>query len=196
MKNVPYLILFLILIIIGCQTESYFIGEPDPQEAKIVADIGSKVSQQLLDTLKMTLTKTIKDKGPVEAIKVCQIEALPMTAAISKLADHDIEIKRTSLRIRNPKNSPNRAENLALNKFEQNKEAPEYYIHKITEENETYFYFYQPLKTAGLCLMCHGNPETMDSGILNTLRKLYPQDQAIGYEVGDSRGLIRVKVKI
>ena len=43
---------------------------------------------------------------------------------------------------------------------------------------------------AGLCLACHG--EQLDSVVKARLETLYPDDQALGYRVGDIRGAFTI----
>ena len=46
------------------------------------------------------------------------------------------------------------------------------------------------IPTAQLCLACHG--ENIDSITRTRLEKLYPDDQAAGYKVGDIRGAFSI----
>jgi len=156
-KNYLPIMLFIIgLILVSCRSESYFIGEPNEEEARKISAIGSQFTKQLLDTLKTTLKTTFEEKGAVEAIKICRIEALPMAIVIAKSSEFDVEIKRTSKKVRNLGNLPDKPEQMALKKYEeyikQNQSIPEFYIHKVTEDETVYYNYYQPLKAAKLCI--------------------------------------------
>ena len=111
-----------------------------------------------------------------------------------------MEIKRISSKVRNQGNLPDKAEIMALNKyeklFEQNQTIPDYYIHKVIEEGKEYFDYYKPLNVAKPCLTCHGNPEVIDAEILKILKESYPNDKATGYKEGDFRGLVRIRVRL
>ena len=54
---------------------------------------------------------------------------------------------------------------------------------------------YYPILTGKMCLQCHGiknediNPETS-----SILKKLYPNDKAIGYKENDLRGLFKIEM--
>jgi len=197
-----FIIYFIVTIftLVSCKKESEIVSEPTTEEAAKVTEIGTNAAKQLLDTLKTTLVSTIKDKGAVEAIKVCQVEALPMTIAIAKSSDNDLEIKRITTKARNQGNMPDNIEAMALEKyetlFEQNQPLPEDYIQKVTKKDKVYFNYYKPLKVAKVCLTCHGNPEEMNTDILDVLNNTYPNDKATGYNEEDFRGLVRVKITL
>jgi hypothetical protein len=44
-----------------------------------------------------------------------------------------------------------------------------------------------------MCLICHGDKQTMAPSAAKILAERYPDDQARGYKEGDFRGLIRIK---
>ncbi|HIE59896.1 MAG TPA: DUF3365 domain-containing protein [Hydrogenothermaceae bacterium] len=161
-----------------------------------VIEIGENVSKKLLKTLKEELVKAIS-KSPYEAIEVCNKKALQLTKKVEEEVDHGIEIKRTSLKYRNPLNKPDKYEKEALIKFENTtKEGKnlKHLIQKVNENGKTYYRYYKPLKIQNVCLMCHGEPSKMDKQLLAKIKSLYPNDKATGYNLGDFRGVIRVSI--
>jgi hypothetical protein len=110
-----------------------------------------------------------------------------------------IEIKRTSLRFRNPKNAPDQYEREALKYFQtiylKTGKVSEALIQKINKNSSTHFRFYKPLTMKSLCLNCHGRSENIAPNITYQIKKLYPEDYAQGYQVDDFRGLVRVSIK-
>jgi hypothetical protein len=44
------------------------------------------------------------------------------------------------------------------------------------------------------CLNCHGKPENLAPEVKEMLAHLYPEDKAVGYELGDLRGAFSVHV--
>jgi hypothetical protein len=196
MKN--FLIIFSAILIIACESSDVKISEPSATESQEIKDIGDSLSQKLLVALKNELTTAIQEKGVVNAIQVCNIKALPITQEVANSKNIAIDIKRTTNKFRNPKNKPDTIEKVALNFYEnllqENKPIPEFYIQKISENEKHSFNYYKPLKTAGLCLLCHGDPNTMDASLKDVLNRLYPNDLATGYKDGDFRALLRIKV--
>jgi hypothetical protein len=55
--------------------------------------------------------------------------------------------------------------------------------------------FLRPIRVAQPCLACHGTPATYSPAVRGLLRERYPQDQAVGYQVGDLRGAISVRIQ-
>ena len=196
MKN--FILLFSLFILISCDSSKPTISEPTAEESEAIRAIGDSLSKKLLLALKTELTNAIQEKGVVNAIQVCNIKALPITKEVANSEDYAINIKRTTNKFRNPKNKPDTIEKVALDFYEnldqQNKELPAFYIQKIRQNEQQYFNYYKPLKTAGLCLLCHGDPKTMDESLKDVLNRLYPNDLATGYADGDFRALLRIKV--
>jgi len=161
-----------------------------------VVEIGEKVSMKLLKSLKAELMKALA-KGPYEAIETCNEKALKITKRVEQEVNHGIKIKRTSFKYRNTLNKPDEYEKDALKELERMfKEGknPKYLIQKVKEDGKTYYRYYKPLKVQSMCLMCHGDPKHMDKQLLSKIKQLYPEDKAIGYKVGDFRGVIRVSI--
>jgi hypothetical protein len=182
---------------IGCAEKGDQSVAPPDEEKKIV-QIGEEVSQKLLATLKGELVKAMKEKGPTEAVKVCSQKALVLTKQVEEEVDHGIKIKRTSFKFRNPANAPDEYEKQALRYFEETykkkKELPKYYIQKVQEDGKTYYRYYKPLVVAPVCLTCHGDEKSMNKSVLDEIKRIYPNDLARGYKVGDFRGVIRVSI--
>jgi hypothetical protein len=51
-----------------------------------------------------------------------------------------------------------------------------------------------PIKLQAQCLMCHGPAEKIPLEVKTQLAKLYPQDQATGFQEGDLRGWFWVEL--
>ena len=199
MKNLHFLfIIFIFTLISACQKFDVKISEASPEETKKIKAIGDTLSKQLLMALKEELSSAIQEKGVVNAIQVCNIKALPLTEQIAKRDKYTLDIKRTTNQFRNPTNKPNDIEKVALEKYESlvknEQPLPEFHIQKITDGNMQYFNYYKPIKTSGLCLLCHGDQKTMDGSLKDILNRLYPNDLAKGYKEGDFRALLRIKI--
>ncbi len=161
-----------------------------------VSQLGQKVSMTLLKRLKGELLKALQ-KGPYAAIDVCHTKALKITKQVEEQFNHGIKVKRTSLKYRNPKNKPDEVDKRILSYLEQlNKQGklPKELVTKVEENGKTYYRYYKPLKIKPMCLMCHGDPKQMDKKLLAKIRKYYPEDKAVGYKVGDLRGVVEVKI--
>jgi hypothetical protein len=197
-NKIGVLLLFSIMFWLFCQKSGNSVSKPTKSETEGIVKIGDTVVVQLMSNLKGELMKAIEEGGMVNAISVCKTKALELTSEVGRKVDPGIEIKRTTSNYRNPKNAPNDIEMAALQFFEEKVKAgetlPPYYVQKIPGEKKTTFYYYRPLEINELCLGCHGNPQAMDQNLVSKLQELYPDDKAVGYEEGDFRGVIRVKI--
>lgn len=193
-------VLILTLLLGSCIQSGTEISRPNESETVKVEEVGNYMASKLLVSLSKELSAAIKREGIIEATRFCNIKALPLTELLTIASEYPVEVKRTSLQYRNPLNAPDKFEKIALKHFtrvgKEGKELPAYYIQKINNEDETYYYFYRPLIMAGLCIQCHGNPSEMNPELVSMLNEKYPEDKALNYKDGDFRGLIRVKVEI
>lgn len=158
------------------------------QEELIIATIN-----KTMKNLKNSLQVALKDGYIVKALKMCSVEAQDLTVL------HNTEktsIKRISLKYRNPENKPTKQEELILKSFEKKLLAGANFndlVFKQTTTNykeETITYI-KAIPTKGVCLNCHGN--SIDKKVLRAIKKNYPDDKAIGYNLGEIRGAFVVR---
>lgn len=133
------------------------------------------------------LIGTIQKKGTLEALEFCNVKAVPLTDSMSTV--YNANIKRVSDKPRNINNKANKSELEFIKSFKttiSNKEEPQ----PIVIESQNMVNFYYPIITNDLCLKCHGKPDKeIQSNTLQTIKKLYPDDKAIGYGIGEVRGI-------
>jgi hypothetical protein len=167
------------------------IGEADLAAAK--AAVGD-----LAGRLKETLAAAIKEHGPVGAVTSCQTIAPPTERGVG--ADHQLTIKRTALKVRNPANVPDAFETRVLQQFQaQAKAGADPATLAAAEVVETaggrQLRFMKAIPMADQpCATCHGNDLKPD--VAARIRELYPQDQATGFVAGELRGAFSVTKKV
>jgi hypothetical protein len=131
--------------------------------------------------------------GPVNAVDFCSTSARELTAGVA--TEQGLDIKRTSMRYRNPANAPDQDETEALRYYEsalaQTGELPGPWVQKAGRDE---YRFYRPLLVAPPCLNCHGSADEIDPAVQAILDERYPDDLATDYAVGDFRGVVRVSV--
>ncbi|MEW5782363.1 MAG: Tll0287-like domain-containing protein [Pseudomonadota bacterium] len=159
------------------------------QEAR---GIPAKMVPKLLEVLQDEIDKS----GHAGAISVCREKAPEMAKNLS--AQLGWQIRRVSLKNRNPKAVPDAWERATLEDFERRLAAGEKPTGidkgEIVEENGQKFYRYmKALPTQDLCLNCHGTPERLAPGVAEKLKELYPGDKAVGYSSAQIRGAITAK---
>lgn len=144
-------------------------------------------------SLKGELQAAMKDGGPSNAISVCSVRA-PQIA--SELSDPERwSIARTSHKTRNPDNAPDDWEAKVLEEFRQRAMAGEGLERmekaEFVKSDEGHLYRYMKAIPVGkVCLTCHGSnvaPELKDQ-----IKAYYPEDQAIGFELGELRGAFTI----
>jgi hypothetical protein len=132
-------------------------------------------------------------KNLVNSIEFCHEKAIPLTTDFFKEHERVTEVKRTSLKIRNPANMPDAREQAVLNawaKMDSKKQKlPPFEMESVSENEIRY---YKPLRVEAMCLTCHGTPS---GELAAAIKKKYPDDKATGFKEGDLRGLIRVSLK-
>lgn len=176
------------------------------QEAELL-NRSQAAAKMLKSELKAALTQSLQSQGTVAALSVCK----NMAPAIAQkaAAEHQLAIRRVSLKTRNPAASPDsfEAEMLARWLAEQAKDPsaarPQSVQSVVTEVTETdgqhtgdqtVFRYMEPLYIDKGCLQCHGSQ--LQPEVQQGLNQLYPQDQATGYAEGDLRGAISVSITV
>lgn len=149
-------------------------------------------------SLKAELVSAMKDGGPVQALQVCNLQAIPITAKVS--AETGIQVCRTSLRVRNPKNMPDVWETQTLEAFTARKadgvagvDLEAWTIATDSDGHRTFRYM-KAIPTVGLCLKCHGSELAPE--VSAAVTELYPADLAVGYASGDVRGAFTVHLPL
>lgn len=153
-------------------------------------------AKSFMESLKSVLIKEIQTNGIVRAVSVCSDTAQVLTNnyGISK----GIYIKRVSFKNRNPLNVPDDFETKVLKMFEdqfgkdQLKSESEY-VEQI-EENGIYKVRYmKPIFVQPECLNCHGAEEQIAPQVKEVINKIYPDNKAKGYQMGELRGAVSIQ---
>ena len=167
-------------------------AQQDPELLTQARSIASEIPPKLLAVLQEEITKG----GPEEAMAVCREKAPQMAKAASEKTGWNI--RRVSLKNRNPNATPDALEKAALEEFAQRQAAGQApaTLEKgelITEGTVPTYRYIKALPTQTLCLSCHGNPDNFSPSFKAKLHSLYPHDKATGYAPGEIRGAITLK---
>ncbi len=159
------------------------------QEARTVA---SSIPPRLVGVLQQEI-----EKGGVEgAIGVCREKAPQMAKEASDKTGW--QIRRVSLKNRNPKAVPDAWEAAVLQDFDRRAAAGEdprqLERGEMVSDNGGYSYRYmKALPTQQLCLSCHGGPNDIAPAVKARLAELYPADKATGYSLNQIRGAMTIR---
>jgi len=137
--------------------------------------------------LKGALEKALVD-GPAAAVDVCRLEAPRITAASGAPG---VRVGRTSHRLRNPANAPAAWLQPLLDEYV--KAWPGLTTGRVVDLGAEGVGYVEPIPMQPLCVTCHGSQ--VEPELLAHIRERYPDDRAVGFEVGDLRGLLWVVTK-
>jgi hypothetical protein len=200
---------FLILLISACGTnervsKDVFDDVKRSMEVKKVNEAylmkaalewGEEISQNAQEQLISALQNAISSEGVPGAVSYCQLNALPILQEVGEA--YNVEIRRASNAYRNPQDKPLPEEELILEAFEYNIEnnlPTESNVQKLQDGEILHFSKAIKIPNA-LCLSCHGNPDAdISSETKLKLEELYPEDKAIGHEIGSLRGMWSIKI--
>ena len=148
------------------------------------------VIKQFAGALGKELKGGMKSGGPVAAIGVCNTRAPDIAAAQSKASGWSIA--RSSHRLRNPANSPDKWEAGViegfLNRMDKGEPAKALeHAEVVNVDGRKMFRYVKAIPTGKVCVACHG--ATIKPEVEAKLKVLYPDDKARGFKIGDMRGV-------
>lgn len=191
-KKIFLLLGVITLFFIGCGETS----TPDKQlttEKPILVELdsakylkeGGEIAQATFKVLSQNLQNAMAEGGVENALKFCNVNAMPITDSLAK--HYNVEIKRTSHKVRNPNNNPTSQEQVVLENFL----SKEKILKPLVQQSEDgSVAFYAPIVMKGLCVTCHGQVgSTLAEKDYQIIQSLYPEDKATGFNVDELRGM-------
>jgi len=174
-----FLVLFLVIV-----TSAFSTGN----NSKNIHDAKTLI-KKYGGNLKHELQTAMKKVGAAQAVETCHLKAPDITEEISGRSGWTI--RRTSLKVRNLEDAPDKWEARVLENFERRKLAGEPidsmdYNEIVEKDGQRTFRYMKAIPTQKVCLKCHGTE--IDPSVSKQLDSLYPFDQARGFKVGDIRG--------
>lgn len=140
------------------------------------AELLAPFKRDLMQALRAGLTD-----GPVEAIRVCRLDAPEIALAHS---GDGVRLGRASHRLRNPANASPAWVQPILDAYLANAEDRAPRVASLSGDRVGYV---EPILVQPLCLTCHGDALTPE--VSAEIEALYPDDRATGFAVGDLRGV-------
>ncbi len=141
--------------------------------AAAIAQVRAELGQALREALA---------QGPEAALEVCRLEA-PRLVGVA--AARGIIVGRTSHRLRNPANAPEDWMIPVLEEFQRGEPQPG--SSRVVDLGARGAGYVEPIYLLPACATCHG--EDVDPVLLSRIQEHYPDDQAVGFRVGEFRGL-------
>lgn len=161
-------------------------------EAELVSkvhEIGNTIALSTKKTLGKNLQNAMQNGGVENAIDFCNLNAMPLVDSLSQY--FGAEIRRVSFKVRNQLDLPNDLEQELLEAYAyQWKDSLALQANVQALENDTYLFTKPILIDNALCLSCHGtNANGMLKETEDFIKLKYPEDKAVGYQLGDLRGM-------
>lgn len=173
-----------------------------PQPAQAQAQEGAwvgearKVAMSVPPKLLAVLTAEIDKGGAASAVTVCRERAPELAQAAS--LETGWQVRRVSLRQRNPKAVPDAWERAALEDFDRRAAAGESpatleKAELVQEEGRAVQRYMRALPVQAICTQCHGAAAQLGPGVAERLHELYPEDRGTGYRAGEIRGAMTIR---
>ncbi len=186
MRHPSILICILYLLLAACQQEAKK-ADGEMTETDYLEQ-GRQIAQVSFSAVSSKLGKALEEGGVAKAIEYCNLNAIPIFDSLS-LA-HEVEIKRTSFQLRNPRNLPTVGERAALKKYQDVIDADNTPEPEVVLDEAGRRVFHAPIIIQPLCLKCHGviGQDILDNDY-QVIRSMYNNDRATGYSLGQLRGI-------
>lgn len=160
-----------------------------------LGEMGPKIVAEAFGRLSAALGEAIAKDGVPGALLACSEKAPSIAVEVGRR--HGVIVRRAAIRARNPLNKADAGERVVLGEFAARlgkKETPKALTIRGEDGSSS---FLAPIVLGNpLCLQCHGMPgKDIAPATLEAIRKLYPDDEATGFRMGDLRGLWSVKLE-
>ncbi len=190
-------------LLTGCSRSDTVTNQqrPTPTTAALITTLelregviaqGKAIARETFSLLSSNLQSALTSGGVTNALPYCSLAASPLTASVGE--KYGVTLRRVTHRARNPKGKANAVEIAILDRYHDELGQGKVLNPVVTNLVEGTVTFFAPIVlTNSLCLKCHGElgkdilPEDFE-----VIRKLYPQDEAAGFHLGDLRGAWRI----
>jgi hypothetical protein len=186
MRNASLFVLSLIALWSCAPNTPERQNEATASPGKDYAALGDSISLAARQALVGRLAAAIEAGGPGHAALFCSENATALTDSLSRV--YGVEIRRGAERNRNPDNALSQRETEVFEMFRSDASLPNY-----VSSLDGYHVYYCPIMTGmPLCLQCHGNDQERHPEAMDVISRAYPNDRAVGFALGDLRGMWRI----
>jgi hypothetical protein len=181
----------------GCAEVPASSDQPSARQIEGALASARSAADALQRDLLTALTRAMAGSGPAGALAACVEKAPAIAASVSSAMS--LDVGRTALRVRNPSNAPDawEADQLAffagaLDAGESAGRLERYAVERASEGWRVRWM--RPILLQPMCTTCHGT--NIDSGVMEQISALYPQDAATGFSSGELRGAFTASVPV
>jgi len=195
------LILFSIPVLLaGCSRQAPDVSENYPASAAplTAAQVekatkrGRAIVEETFGLLSTNLQTALVSGGVSNALPFCSLAASPLTASMAQ--KHGVSLRRFTHKPRNPSGMADTVELGFLEHFRKGLAFTNTIPPMVASVEPGVVTFFAPIVLNNpMCLNCHGEPDKdIKPENLAIIRRLYPQDQATGFQLGELRGAWRI----
>ncbi len=163
-----------------------------PEDQAAYISKGKSIVQQSFQVLSGELQAALQEGGVQNAAAYCHLQASPIIDSLNQV--YQVGISRVTDRFRNHGNQAQELDLTVMEGYRQQiKDGRELQPHLEVSEGE--IIYYAPIVIQNpMCLLCHGDPgKTIQDPDYDFIHSKYPEDMAVGYQLGDLRGLWKIR---
>jgi hypothetical protein len=203
MKCLPIWFVLPMLLMVGCSksldSPTHVAAVPATLSAEVQKDaiqLGKSIAAETFSLLSSNLQTAMQQGGVSNALPFCSLAASPLTAGMA--GKYGVTIRRVTHKPRNPADRANATESAILQQFEvalNGTNPPPSFVTNFTTSTASYF---APIMLNNeLCLKCHGETgKDISTENVAVIHRLYPQDEATGFKLGQLRGAWRIDIPL
>lgn len=178
-------LLLITVVLAGMTSYALADGGLDAKKRKVTGDAMEVIVMR--STLAKNFVATQKEVTESMVQSVCTAVS---TESETIMKRDKVKIRYAAVKYRDPKNAATAEEETLLAKFDKDRKLKQQWD-EVKVEGKEYLRYSRPIFIEEACLVCHGAKDKRPQAIL----KLYPEDKAYDFEVGDLRGMVQVSIE-
>lgn len=173
------------------------VAQTPTPDADVLRSDARQISDELISQIAGELLREYRISGALRSVIVCKYTAPEVSSSVSR--KYGVQIKRVSLRVRNPAlGSPDAWEQEILKAFDARVAAGEdpstiEFGEVVSEPMGKYYRYMKAIPVKAVCLNCHGEESQISAATRAQMSAEYPHDKATGYREGEIRGAVTYK---
>jgi len=166
-------------------------------DADVLRSDARQISEELISQIAGELLREYRISGSLRSVIVCKYTAPEVSSSVSR--KYGVQIKRVSLRVRNPAlGSPDAWEQEVLQSFDARAATGESpatieFGEVVDEPQGKYYRYMRAIPVKAVCLNCHGEEAQITAATRAQMNAEYPHDKATGCREGEIRGAVTYK---
>ncbi len=172
-------------------------GSGEAELLEKAVERGNEISALSQKALASKLKNALDAGGVSNAIEFCNLNAYPIIDSLEEKLGS--EIRRVTAKSRNPNDNPDSMEHTILDAYQNTHNSGEDLranVQLLRDSNQI-LYSRAIVIENNLCLVCHGVPgRELTVENYELIKSFYPEDKAVGYQIGDLRGMWSIRIPI